>query len=106
MKYEVVIEDMATEDLSDLLLYETAYTHSVSRARERLSNLVMTACEDLAEFPDRHAEKAYGFTDALRRKHGIGKYAVFYWIEKDRPRVRIERFVHTKADFNRIHFGN
>ena len=74
MKYEVVIEDMATEDLSDLFLYKTAFTHSVSRAKEQLSNLVMTAAKTYRSSP-------------------IGI-------------VLIERFAHTKADFNRIHFGN
>ncbi|GKG89130.1 MULTISPECIES: hypothetical protein [Gordonibacter] len=105
MKYEVVIEDMATEDLSDLLLYKTAFTHSVSRAKEQLSNLVMTAAKTYRSSPigmrRKPADSPMRFGESARSENMrsfIGSRKI--------GRVLIERFAHTKADFNRIHFGN
>lgn len=60
----------------------------------------------LREFPARNPEKPYEFTDALRRKLVVGKFAAFYRIDEDDGTVHIERIVHSKADFSRIHFGN
>ncbi len=51
-------------------------------------------------------KKPYGFTEALRRKPIDGKYAAFYRIDEGEGIVCVERILHSKADFNRIHFGN
>ena len=60
----------------------------------------------LRTFPARNPEKPYGFTEALRRKPIDGKYAAFYRIDEGEGIVCVERILHSKADFNRIHFGN
>ncbi|WP_245864907.1 hypothetical protein [Eggerthella timonensis] len=36
----------------------------------------------------------------------VGKYAAFYRIDEDEGVVYVERILHLKADFSRIHFGN
>ena len=60
----------------------------------------------LSAFPARIPEKPYGFTDTPRRKFLVGKYAAFYWVDDKTNTVYVERILHSKADFSRIHFGN
>lgn len=106
MSYEIVFTDEAIEDLAFLSIYEIQFTFSAEQAQDRIDHLMdQTACE-LSTFPGRNAEKAYGFTNVLRRKHILGKYSAFYWIAEDTATVHVDRIVHSKADFTRIHFGN
>lgn len=106
MGYEVLFEDSAAEDLSNILVYEIAVLGSIEQARARLLGITRTVRESLSDFPDRHGERPYGSTETLRRKHILGKYSTFYWIDEAAVTVHVDRVLHSKADFTRIHFGN
>lgn len=106
MSYDVVFTEGAIEDLSFLTIYEVQYTFSNESAQARIDELMESVSSSLSTFPVRNPEKPYGFTDTLRRKLLVGKYAAFYWVDNETNTVYVERILHSKADFNRIHFGN
>ena len=106
MIYDISFEDSFAEDVSNLALYEVQFTFSVDKAYDRLDAAVDEIEQALRTFPARNPEKPYGFTEALRRKPIDGKYAAFYRIDEREGIVCVERILHSKADFNRIHFGN
>ena len=72
----------------------------------RADHIIDDIVYELSTLPERFAERAYGFTDALRRLCPAGKYVAFYWIDEESGPVQVERVVYAKSDFNRIHFGN
>lgn len=106
MNYNVVFTKGATEDLAFLTIYEVQYPFSNERAQARIDKLMESVSNGLSMFPARNPEKPYGFTHSLKRKLVVGKYAAFYWIDEESHTVYVERILHSKADFNRIHFGN
>ena len=106
MIYDISFEDSFAEDVSNLALYEVQFTFSVDKAYDRLDAAVDEIEQALRTFPARNPEKPYGFTEALRRKPIDGKYAAFYRIDEGEGIVCVERILHSKADFNRILFGN
>lgn len=106
MDYDVSFEDSFAEDVANLALYEVQFTFSIDRAYDRLDNAIDEIERALRTLPARNPEKPCGFTEALRRKLIVGKYAAFYRIDEDGGVVHVERVLHSKADFNRIHFGN
>ena len=71
----------------------------------RADHIIDAIVYELSTLPERFAERAYGFTDALRRLCPAGNVA-FYWIDEESGTVQVERVVYAKSDFNRIHFGN
>lgn len=106
MDYEVEFEHSALLDLKQSTFYEVQFTFSVERSKEKMHQVMERTVQALTSFPARNSEKAYGFTEALRRKLVVGKYAAFYWIDEEAGVVHVERILHSKADFGRIHFGN
>lgn len=106
MNYDVVFTNAFAEDLSALALYEAQFTLSVELSYERLDGTVSEIEAALSSFPARNAAKPYGFTDVLRRKLLVGKYSAFYWIDEADNTVYVDRILYSKANFNRIHFGN
>lgn len=106
MIYDISFEDSFAEDVSNLALYEVQFRFSVDKAYDRLDAAVDEIEQALRTLPARNPEKPYGFTEALRRKLIVGKYAAFYRIDEGEGIVYVERILHSKADFNRIHFGN
>lgn len=106
MHYEVEFEHGALLDLKEATFYEVQLVFSVDKAKERMHDVMERLNEDLSIMPARNPEKPYGFTESLRRKLVVGKYAAFYWIDESEGIVHVERILHSKADFSRIHFGN
>lgn len=106
MNYDVVFTFGAIQDLSLITLYEIQFTFSEQRAQERTDKLMASISNDLTTFPARNAAKPYGFTDVLRRKLLVGKYAAFYWIDEETDTVYVDRILHSKSNFGYIHFGN
>ncbi|WP_080798372.1 type II toxin-antitoxin system RelE family toxin [Arabiibacter massiliensis] len=106
MDYEVEFEHSALLDLKQSTFYEVQFTFSVERSKERMHEVMERTVQALSALPARNSEKAYGFTETLRRKLVVGKYAAFYWIDEESSVVHVERILHSKADFSRIHFGN
>lgn len=106
MNYEIKFTEGAIEDLSFLSVYEIQFTFSPELAQDRIDKLMESIDQALSTFPARNPEKPYGFTEALRRKLIVGKYAAFYRIDEGEGIVYVERILHSKADFNRTHFGN
>ena len=98
-------ENSALEDLANISFYEMRYAESVDEACLRADHIIDDIVYEVSTLPERFAERAYGFTDALRRLCPAGKYVVFYWIDEESGTVQ-ERVVYAKSDFNRIHFGN
>lgn len=106
MNYEIEFAEEAIEDLSFLSVYEIQFTFSPDLAQDRIDKLMESVDQALSTFPARNPEKPYVFTEALRWKLVVGKYAAFYWVDETEGIVHVERIVHSKADFTRIHFGN
>ena len=106
MNYDVLFSDGFAEDLCSLAAYETQFTLSHDLSFEHLEAVVDEIIKALKIFPERYPEKPYGFTDTMRRKYTIGKYAAFYWVDNESATVWVERLAHSKSDFSRIHFGN
>lgn len=106
MDYEVIFADSFAEDLAFLALYEVQFVFSIDAAYLQLESVVDELERALSAFPERNAERAYGFTSTRRRKYVCGKYTAFYWIDKKNGVVTVDRLVHSKSDFGRIHFGN
>lgn len=106
MTYEIVFDESTAEDFGNILLHETQVLCSVKAAEKRLDELVDAIVEGLEYFPERHAERSVGITEAPRRMHPIGKYAAFYWIDEKAGVVHIDKIMHAKANFDLVHFGN
>ncbi|HIY83648.1 type II toxin-antitoxin system RelE/ParE family toxin [Rubneribacter sp.] len=106
MKHDVVFADSFEEDLSSLAAYEMQFTLSLDAVFEHFDAIVDEVACALELLPERYPEKTSGFTSAKRRKYTIGKYAAFYQVDEAARIVRVERLLHSKANFERIHFGN
>ncbi len=106
MNYNVVFTNSSIEDLSFLTIYEVRFTFSHEDAQNRIYKLMESIADSLSLFPMRNPAKPYGFTDTSIRKQVIGKYAAFYWVNEETMTVHVERVLHSKSDFSRIHFGN
>ena len=106
MDYEVELEQSSLFDLRDITFYEMQFSLSIEKSRSDVHSIVDKMIDELKYVPSRYPEREFGFTKVLRRAMPLGKYTVFYWIEENAPIVHVERVLHSRADFGRIHFGN
>lgn len=101
MTYEVLFDDSAIEDLSDILLYEVGVLGSIDQARERVDELMDTLARTLSTFPARFSERTYGYTPVLRRSCPVGSHVALFRIDEAAGAVHIDKIAHAKSDFTR-----
>lgn len=102
MKFDVIITDIANEELLSIINYITEDSKSIDRALNYL-NVLESAIMNLSEFPYKGVEPRYksikiqGYRVLIVESH-----LVFYKVSEERKEVIIYRILHGKQEYRNL----
>lgn len=98
MKYQVIVNIKARIDLEHIFEYVTLELKNPYAAMN-IYYEISSAISSLDEFPERFVE-AKGFSGIHKRN--VGKYIIYYSIDKEKQIVTVVRILYSGVDINQV----